>query len=91
MKIYQRVSLRHIGITNSTYVCQSSKVSVMNSAPMNVEALSLFPNSDQFETCSHNAKSILLYETLVMEAQVHFGSSGFTRRNRNYSILCVLV
>lgn len=45
---------------------------------MRVEDLPLFPNSDQFGTCSYNAKSILLYETPVMEAQVHLGCSGFT-------------
>lgn len=59
-------------------LCLSIDVSVMNSALMNVGALSLFPKSDQFGTCSYNAKSILLYETLVMEAQVHFDCSGFT-------------
>ena len=61
-------------------------VRLMNSALMNVKDLSLFPNSDQFGTCSYNAKSILLCETLVMEAQVHFSSSRFTSRNRNYSL-----
>lgn len=61
-------------------------VRLMNSALMNVKDLSLFPNSDQFGTCSYNAKSILLCETLVMEAQVHFSSSRFTGRNRNYSL-----
>lgn len=45
---------------------------------MNAEGLSPFPNSDQFETCSYNAKSILLRETPVMEAQVHLGYLRFT-------------
>lgn len=45
---------------------------------INAEDLSPFPNSDQFGTCSYNAKSILLHETPVMEAQVHFGYLRFT-------------
>ena len=45
---------------------------------MNVKDLSLYPNSNLFGTCSYNTKPILLCETRVMEAQVYFGSSGFT-------------